>query len=175
MYERRIEPFVQLEHGVAEFREDVAGKLDGRVAAVHDVGQRLAPHVFHDHDAPLAHRVAVGHEGQMKEPPSRALRAPDALVGGAQPRLAVQVLAHVRPLLGSVRPYEEHALRRLEGPFLHDGIDAVAVVARERIEMFGEFVHDGYMVAERRAPAPVERHVRALRPQPQQIVSSPKR
>ena len=168
--ERRVERLVQLANGLAELREHVACEGDGRVAAVHDVGERLAADELHDHDAPGAHRMAVEHQGQVEEPPARALGAPEPLVGRP-----VQVLAHVRSLLGAVRPHEVHELRGLERAFLHDGVHAIAAVARQCIEMFGELVHDRYMVAEVAGGAQDAEEVRAGSPQPQQIVSSPKR
>ena len=119
--------------------------------------------------------MAVEHQGQVEEPPARALGAPEPLVGRPEARIAVQVLAHVRSLLGAVRPHEVHELRGLERAFLHDGVHAIAAVARQCIEMFGELVHDRYMVAEGAGGAPDAEEVRAGSPQPQQIVSSPKR
>ena len=77
---------------------------------------------------------------QMEEPATRALRLPHALVGGAQARIAVEVLAHVRALLRTVRAHEVHTLRGFEGTVLQDGVHAIAIVACKGIEMFGEFV-----------------------------------
>ena len=175
MDKRRVERLVQLAHGPAKLREHVACEGDGRIAAVHDVGERLAPNELHDHDAPGAHRMAVEHQGQVEEPPARALGAPEPLVSRAEARVAVKVLAHVRPLLRAVRPHEVHELRGLERALLHDGVHAVAAVARQCIEMFRKLVHDRYMVAEGAGGAPDAGAVRAGSSQPQQIVSSPKR
>ena len=170
-----VERLVQLAHGPAKLREHVACEGDGRIAAVHDVGERLAPNELHDHDAPGAHRMAVEHQGQVEEPPARALGAPEPLVSRPEARVAVKVLAHVRPLLRAVRPHEVHELRGLERALLHDGVHAVAAVARQCIEMFRKLVHDRYMVAEGAGGAPDAGAVRAGSSQPQQIVSSPKR
>ena len=65
MDEGRVEPFVQLAHGIAQGGEHLARQSDRGIAAVHRLGQRLATHMLHDHDAPLACGVALHDAGQM--------------------------------------------------------------------------------------------------------------
>ena len=134
---------MQFARGIAQGREHLARQGDRRVAAVHRLGQRLALHVLHDHDAALACGITLHDAGKVQEPAARALGAPDALVS-APKALALKELAHVGSLLGAVRPHEVDALGRLERAALQHGVDAIALVARKGAEMFFEFVgHDG--------------------------------
>lgn len=131
MYERRVEPGVQLRDGVAQLRHHGERDVLSRADAPHEPIERLALDIFH-HDAQvLARAHAFDQPGDVTQVDACALGAPQALVRRAHPRRAVDALAHVRAELPARRALEVHDIGRLEGRGLEVARDAPRVRAAE--------------------------------------------
>ena len=143
MDHRRAQALVKLAHGVAELGKDAARKLEARrrpLARLHVLGERLARDQLHHHHEVAVAPVALEQARQVREPHATGLRREDLLVGAAQPGFATDALANEGPQLGAVLAAKEHALGSLERAVLEHRVNAVAVVAREGVEIGGKFV-----------------------------------
>lgn len=134
--DRRVEAFVQFEHRIAQTGKHIRRKRGGWIAAIHGILQRFAPDVFHHHHVVFAERIAIGYARKKPETPPVALGLVHAPVHRAQTRIALDVFADERPLLGPVAPHEHDALRDFVGRLFQYRIDAIAFFALQGVEMF---------------------------------------
>lgn len=142
----RVKPLVKLAHGIAQVGEDEGEKVEspaGGPRAQDALGERLAVHALHHHHVLIVMAIALHDARKVRQAHAAALRREQRLVRSAQTRLGAQVLAHERTQLGAAPPHEEDALRDLERPLLEHGVDAIRVLAPERVEVSSKVVFEG--------------------------------
>ena len=141
---------MQLGGGIASAGEQVFRSLQGRAACAHDLVEGFAPHEFHNDGRLLAHLVAIDDARQVHETRPRPLSLHHAPPCRADTVRCTVDLAHERAEPASVGTGEVDALGTFEPAILQNGIDEIAIVSLQGVQISLQIISHKPMVAEHR-------------------------